>query len=110
MRDLICTAKELKEMLGRGEAFTLLDVRTPKEHATARVEGSVLIPMDEVPRRLGEIEDLAERGPIVVLCHHGVRSGSVQAYLRQQGIANVRNLAGGIDRYSLEADPAVPRY
>lgn len=109
MKEFLCTPQELKEKLDREEPFLLLDVRTPEEFALAHIGGSLLIPMNEIPSRVGEIEDFLDQ-EIVVLCHHGIRSANVQAWLRQQGFRSVRNLTGGIERYSLEADPTIPRY
>jgi rhodanese-related sulfurtransferase len=100
--------RTVKEMRDRGEKFVLLDCREPGEVVTARIEGSVHIPMREVPARLSELGDKNER--IVVHCHHGGRSLRVTHFLRQQGFENAQNMAGGIDAWSLEVDAAVPRY
>jgi len=105
----MCMAAELKEKLARGDDFLLLDVRTPQEWEVARIDAAKLIPMDEVRSSMDLLEEHLDR-EIVVMCHHGVRSASVQGYLTSQGFANVRNLVGGIERYSLEADPRIPRY
>lgn len=88
----------------------LVDCRTPQEHATARIEGAVLMPMSEIPQRLDELGEAAEGRRIVVHCHHGQRSLRVVGFLRQQGIENAWSLAGGIDAWSLGVDPTVPRY
>lgn len=101
------SAVELKARLDRGERPILLDVREPWEHQLARIDGSLLIPLREIAARKGEIDPEAE---IVILCHHGVRSMAALHYLRQQGFVRLRNLAGGIDAWSLLADPSVPRY
>lgn len=85
----------------------LLDVRTPHEHRLASVAGAVLIPMDEITRRVDELDP--DR-PVVVMCHHGIRSLSVAHYLIGRGFEQVANLAGGIERWSREVDPSVPRY
>lgn len=89
----------------------LLDVREPWEVATARVlpDGFdvVLIPMNQIPARLAE---LPQDRPIACLCHHGARSQRVAMFLAQQGYADVANIAGGIEAWSRERDPAVPRY
>lgn len=98
----------VKQMLDAGEKFTLLDVREPHEIATAAIAGSVRIPMRQVPSRLAELGDQA--GRIVVHCHHGGRSLRVTQLLRQQGYEQAQNMSGGIDAWSLEVDPAVPRY
>jgi rhodanese-related sulfurtransferase len=90
----------------------LLDCRRPDEHAYARIPGSVLIPMDQLERRLDELEtDDGDRArPIIVHCHHGVRSLRVTAALRAMGFPNTRSMAGGIDLWSADVDPSVPRY
>lgn len=96
---------------GQASQVTLLDVREPWEVATAAltVAGvpTVRIPMHEIPQRLGELDPARL---IVCLCHHGVRSLQVVAFLSQHGFANVYNLAGGIDAWSLRVAPQVPRY
>jgi len=92
-----------------GEPFLLIDCREPDEHAIARIEGAVLIPMQTIPERLPELEP-QRAGRIVVHCHHGVRSLRVVRFLRDRGFAGARSMAGGIDAWSLEIDPATPRY
>lgn len=104
-----CSPAELREKLARGDDFLLLDVRTRQEWELAHIEGAVLVPMDSIRTSLGDLEEHLDR-EIVVMCHHGVRSANVQGYLVTQGFSRVRNLVGGIDRYSTEADPAIPRY
>jgi rhodanese-related sulfurtransferase len=94
---------------GATAGWLLLDCRTPEEHATARIAGAVLIPMQEISARLGEIEAWRAK-PIVVHCHHGVRSLRVAQWLRERGFAGARSLRGGIDAWSIEVDPSVPRY
>lgn len=87
----------------------LLDCREPSEVATASVEGALNVPMGEISSRLPELEAHTDRD-IVVMCHHGVRSLQVVAFLREAGFEDPRSLAGGIDRWSLEIDSSVPRY
>ena len=91
------------------ELLLLLDCRTADEHATARIEGSVLIPMQEIAGRLGEL-DYWRGGTIVVHCHHGVRSLRVTQWLRERGFASATSMRGGIDAWSAEVDPSVPVY
>jgi rhodanese-related sulfurtransferase len=92
----------------RENTARLIDVRESWEFATASVEGSVLIPMGEIPSRgLAEL-DRSER--LVVMCHHGVRSMNVTAWLRRQGFELVQSMRGGIDAWSREVDPKVARY
>lgn len=104
------TPEEVKRRLDAGESLALIDVREPFEHAVARLEGAELIPMQTVPERLAELQEKAAHAPLIVLCHHGVRSLNVVHWLRRQGIENCWSMAGGIDFWSVSVDPAVPRY
>lgn len=97
---------QLKEALKGQQAPFLLDVREPWEHEIAAIPGSHLIPMAELPSRVSE---LPRDRDIVVYCHHGVRSMQVAYFLDVQGL-RVVNLLGGIDVWSMEADPDTPRY
>jgi rhodanese-related sulfurtransferase len=109
MLDLEITPADLAAKLA-GEKpadLILLDVREPWEHTTAKIEGSVLIPMGEIPARVQELDPDAH---IVTICHAGVRSMNVAVWLRNQGLENVQSLRGGIDAWSREIDPKVPRY
>ncbi len=85
----------------------LLDVREHDELAIAAVTGALHIPMREIPARLAEL-DAAK--PLVVMCHSGGRSQRVAAFLQGNGFTNVFNLKGGIDAWSTQVDPRVPRY
>jgi rhodanese-related sulfurtransferase len=100
------TPRELKERLDRGEDPVLLDVREPWEFTLARIEGSKLLPMAEIPDRLPELDHDAKT---VVICHHGIRSAYVTRFLHHSGFREVLNLEGGLDGYSA-VDPSVPRY
>jgi rhodanese-related sulfurtransferase len=104
-------ATDLPAFVAAGPVPLLLDVREAWEFGLARIElpGATLmhIPMMQVPDRLAEI-GLAQ--PVVCICHHGVRSAQVVAFLVQQGHDDVYNLAGGIDAWSTEVDARVPRY
>ena len=84
----------------------MLDVREPWEFDVARIEGSRLIPMGELPDRFSELDLAAET---VVICHHGSRSAYVARALGEAGFARVLNLQGGLDAYS-DVDESVPRY
>lgn len=90
-------------------AVVLLDVREQDEYATARIEGAVLLPMSELAERVGELEAYRQRR-LVVHCHHGGRSLHVVQQLRKAGFAQAQNLTGGIDVWSQQIDPEVPRY
>jgi len=72
-----------------------------------RIAGAIHIPMDEIPGRMRELDPRAD---IVVVCHHGIRSASVAAFLRQHDFSSVANLSGGIDAWALAVDPSLPRY
>lgn len=101
---------EVKRRLDSGERLYLIDVREPQEFQLARVEGSELIPMRTVPAALQDLESKADDGTLIVFCHHGMRSLNVVNWLRQQGVAECQSMAGGIDLWSIEIDPSVPRY
>lgn len=105
----ILSAPDLAEWLADTSraAPVLLDVREPLEIATAKIEGSVSIPMHEIPARSEELDDEA---PIVCVCHHGMRSAQVAMFLESRGFTKVFNLQGGIDAWSRQVDPKVPTY
>jgi adenylyltransferase/sulfurtransferase len=98
---------EVARRAATGERFTLLDVRLEHELLLARLPGALWIPLHEMPRRLGEIP---RDRPVYALCHGGQRSAAATVLLRDQGFAAARNIAGGIDAWSREVDPSVPRY
>ena len=85
----------------------LLDVRETPEHAICCIEGSILMPMHSVPARLSELDPQRET---VVICHHGGRSMQVAMFLQRQGFARVINLAGGVEGWATQVDPAMARY
>ncbi|TKB76715.1 MAG: rhodanese [Nitrospira sp.] len=101
------TVRELKDGLDRGDKICLVDVREDWEYSLARIEGSVLIPLGTLPQSLNQLK---KDDAIVAYCHHGMRSADATGFLLQQGFTNVRNLVGGIDAWSLQIDPNVPRY
>lgn len=104
------TPHQVKSRLANGDKLAILDVREPAEIAAASLDGAVCILMASIPAELQRIESLADEGDIAVLCHHGVRSLNVAVWLQQHGIENCFSIAGGIDRWSVEIDPHVPRY
>ena len=104
------TPLEIKQMLDAGDSIHLIDVREMSEHQLTRIEGAELVPMRTVPAALSKLEGLAEEGALIVFCHHGVRSMQVVNWLRDQGVSDCQSMAGGIDRWSLDVDPALPRY
>ncbi len=101
------SVQELKRKLDAHEPLTLIDVREPYEYEIARIEGAKLIPLSELPARIGEIDPTPD---VVIHCHSGMRSAHAVQLLQQAGRQNAFNLAGGIDAWSEEIDPAVPRY
>lgn len=99
------TPQDLRQRL---DQVRIVDVREAWEYQICHLAGAESIPMGEVPAALPRLD--GDEKPLVVYCHHGVRSLRVANWLRQQGIEQVSSLQGGIDRWSLEIDPAVPRY
>src|ERR1700722_17167027 len=100
--------REVKRRLDAGEQLHLVDVREPFEHRQASMGDAELIPMRGVPQSIESLRAAPE--PLVVFCHHGVRSLQVVEWLRSQGLENCRSMAGGIERWSVEIDSSVPRY
>ena len=109
------TPRALKARIEAGERVTLFDVREPFERELAAIEvppGSreLFMPVRSVGAAIGDVERAAGFGPVIVYCHHGVRSMSVAAWLAARGLAGLENLRGGIDAWSTQVDPTVPRY
>jgi rhodanese-related sulfurtransferase len=107
MSELEISAADLQKKKKSGERFLLVDVREQWEFDICRIEGATLIPMRSIPAHLQQLDVDQD---VVCYCHHGQRSLDVAAWLRAQGIETAQSLAGGIDRWSLEIDPGVPRY
>ena len=100
--------EDLHRRLQAGDDLQLIDVREEIEFEYCHLPGSQLIPLDELPRRAAEIRT---EGPVVVICHHGVRSAHAAGYLRQRlGRTNVLNLRGGVDAWTRRVDPTFPAY
>jgi rhodanese-related sulfurtransferase len=91
------TPQELAQRARAGEKLFFIDVRE-------------LIPMGTISANLQHIEQLSDERTIIVFCHHGVRSLHVVNWLRNQGVMACQSMAGGIDRWSCEIDPGIPRY
>ncbi len=106
--DLELTPEQARDLLASATPPLLLDVREPWEAATAAIAGAKLIPMNEVPARA--FQELEEEQHILVFCHHGARSLSVANWLRGQGFAHAQSISGGIDAWSRQIDPHIPRY
>ena len=107
MLNLEISAAEAAELLNAKSA-KIVDVREPWEFAKTSIEGSLLMPMGEVPSRANQELDPDER--LLVLCHHGVRSMNVTVWMRNQGFEQAQSVRGGIDAWSREVDPQLPRY
>ena len=101
------TPTELAARRARGERVRVIDVREPAEYELARIEGAELLPLSRFHEWEGTLRPAEE---LVFMCHHGIRSAQVCAFFARQGFPYVRNLAGGIDLWSSEVDPRVPRY
>jgi adenylyltransferase/sulfurtransferase len=107
MDELEITPADVKARLARGEHLVFVDVREPWEHQVCKIEGAQLIPLGSLAASLQSFPDVDE---VICYCHHGMRSLDAAAWLRFQGIENAKSLAGGIERWSLEVDPNIPRY
>lgn len=103
----IISVEELKAKQEAGETFRLIDVREPHEYQYCRIPGAELKPLGQIAQWWTELDPQEE---IIMQCHHGMRSQRACMLLAGQGFTNVKNLAGGIDAWSLQVDPSVPRY
>ena len=99
----------LKQTDGDAPKCLLVDCREPSEYEHCRIEGAQLIPMNEIPDRLSELESHRDQ-TLIVHCHHGGRSLRVVEYLRTNGFPTAQNMTGGIEVWSQEIDQSVPRY
>jgi len=107
MDDLQITPSDVKSLLNRNENLLLVDVREPWETQLCSLPGAQLIPMGAIPANLQKLD---VEGDVICYCHHGVRSLDVAVWLRSQGVTGAKSMTGGIDRWSAEIDPTVPRY
>lgn len=98
---------DIKQRLDAGEPLRLIDVRERHEHDIAHVEAATLQPMSEIGAWW---QDFSRDQELVIMCHHGGRSAQVCAALHQAGFEHLTNMAGGIDAWSVEVDPTIPRY
>ncbi len=99
----------VKQRLDAKDNFFFVDCREASEYAGCRIVGATLLPMSELASRLSELEPHKDQ-EIIIHCHHGGRSLRVANWLRNNGYEKARSMAGGIDQWSLEIDPSVPRY
>jgi rhodanese-related sulfurtransferase len=107
MNELEITPRQVKQRLERGEKILVVDVREPWEYAYCRIENALHIPMGAIPANLQKLDGEEE---VICYCHHGMRSLDVANWLRAQGVDSAKSMAGGIERWSAEIDPSVPRY
>ncbi len=107
MNPAVLTARELRSRLDGESPPVVLDVREADEVAIAHLPGAVHLPLSELENALRTLDPHAE---YVVVCHHGVRSARAAALMQERGFTRVYNLLGGIDAWSCEIDPNVPRY
>lgn len=106
------SVEELAQYLATNDAsIQLIDVREPQELALAKIEGFVNLPLSEFTQWSEQIPAMFDpHTDTLVLCHHGIRSAQMCQWLVAQGFTNVKNIAGGIDAYSLVVDRSIPRY
>ena len=109
------TPRELKDRIDRGDRLAILDVREDDERAYCSIKPpeavvDLHIPLGEITARADEVASQAEGMPLVVLCHHGQRSMVAATWLTRRGMADVHNLDGGIDAWTMTVDSSVPRY
>jgi rhodanese-related sulfurtransferase len=101
------TAPELAVEIASNPDLALVDVREPHEWSIGHIAGAQLIPLGELA---GRVDELSDKQKIVTYCHTGVRSLHALAILKRAGYENTRSLRGGIEAWSTEVDPSVPRY
>jgi len=102
------SCSELKSRLDAGEAILLVDCREPFEHEVVRLPGARLVPMATIPGHVSELARVEE--PVVVYCHHGMRSAQTAVWLRENGVPTAQSLAGGVEAWAVQIDPSLPRY
>lgn len=104
------SVEELAQLLKSGAELQLIDVREEQEVAKARIEGFEILPLSQFASWADSIAQFDPHVETLVLCHHGIRSAQMCQWLSHQGFTNVKNVAGGIDAYSLLVDPTIPQY
>ncbi len=107
MDDIQIAPQELKQKLDQSADVLVVDVREPWETQFGVISGAKLVPLNTIPNNM---ELFAAAEEIVIYCHHGMRSLNAATWLRSQGVDGARSLTGGIERWSTEIDPKVPRY
>ena len=107
MANIEITPRDTKELLAREKYVLFLDVREPWEYELCRIEGAKLVPLGSLAANVNGLLGVDE---VICYCHHGMRSLDAAAWLRFQGIEKAKSLSGGIERWSTDVDPHVPRY
>ncbi|MGC1618811.1 MAG: rhodanese-like domain-containing protein [Candidatus Acidiferrum sp.] len=107
MEDIQISVKEVNARIGSGDKLLLVDVREPWEYELCRIPGAKLISLGALPANLNTLLDAGE---VICYCHRGMRSLDAAAWLRQQGVEGAKSMTGGIDQWSVEIDPQIPRY
>lgn len=102
------TVYDLKEKLDKNESFFLLDVREPFEAEISSI-GGTLIPLDQIPSRVGELEERKDE-EVIVMCRSGSRSARAVKFLQNRGFTNIKNLKGGINEWAREVDDSIQEY
>jgi rhodanese-related sulfurtransferase len=103
------TPRQVKAMQEQQADCLFIDCRTPQEWDLVRLPGTTLIPLQQWSQHLEDLEEHKDR-PIIIHCHHGIRSLQMAMLLRQQGFAQTYSLAGGIDLWAIDIDPTLKRY
>ena len=103
------TCAETKAKIDAGDEFLFLDCREQNEYDHVKIDGTTLLPMSEIQARVGELDPHRD-AEIIIHCHHGGRSLQVTQWLLQQGLANTKSMAGGIDQWAAEIDTSLARY
>lgn len=101
------SVEDFRKMWNGENSPLLLDVREAHEHEICKIEGATLIPLGQIPEKIGELNPDIE---IVVHCHHGGRSLKAAEYMLENGFSKVKSLKGGIDKWAEKFDPSMPRY
>ena len=99
----------VKNRLDSGDEFAFVDCREEDEYQIAKIEGTVLVPLSQLQAKAQVLEEMRDRD-IIIHCHHGGRSLQLAQMLRANGFEKAQSMAGGIDQWSQEIDPEIPRY
>ncbi len=108
LSELEWSPEKLNEALREDSDLTLVDVRTESERSTARLEDDCWYPMERLPAALEDLRD--ETGPVILYCHHGIRSLQAVKFFRQNGLEEAFSLSGGIDAWARRIDESIPTY